>query len=205
MDKDIKVNEKVIDDNSVLLNDINKYIEFIDHVILEQCNIHKYDPDNIKPLNFMFILYYIGDYIYKNNKSLLKLDNNIYGAYDPNKIGLALEVFIRLCMKYNQYFTLSSFEAYTGISHDLLYDMLSSKRGDFLQIMHKKSEDVLTLMLTDKQLNPMHVLPILNYKHRWSAGVLESELQVRDKIGVQNMPKFEIGTGFIKPDNNESQ
>lgn len=197
--------DKVVDDNEILLNDLQAYIDYMDNVIITQANKNNFDLNDIRPLNFIYLLSFIGDNIYKKNPSLLKSNtttSRIVYCYDTDKIYMALEVFIRLCIKYNQYFTLTSFGFYSGIDNSEIYRLVSAGKCNIPEKILERSEDILTAMLTDKSLNPMKILPILNYRHRWSAGILENEMVTKQRVSVESMPRFEIGTGFIKPDND---
>ena len=176
-------------------------------LICEQYNI-KCEDNYIRPRNWEFILGRLyKEFIKPNSIVLLKYsqENNRYNKYDISKVERLYTLYTELSKLYNQVSKLKHFIVFSGIDHQSIYNWscdLSPESFAFVKMIKSDNEEALEDLLLDKSLNPMKVLPILNYRHGWDKGG-RSETTNGNCIELQELPKFpEIG---VKMDSENSE
>lgn len=192
MQDDFDVIDKVIDDNQILLNDINKYTLYMDNIIKEQCLINDIEIKDINPSTFIYILSYIGDTVYKNNYQLIKKDSN-KNDYDLDKVKLAFKVLVRLSYKYSVDINKSSFCLFIGIDGQTLWNWVSAQRIDFAKMLDEVREDLLTSMLIDRKRSGISVVAMLNHLYSWATPRQRGTESESVRITAKDMPKLGIG------------
>lgn len=173
--------------------------------LIEQYKVDN-DIDNINKLTqleFSALLDYIAD-SYIKPLNLLKLKDNDGSQYDMNKCCILLDIYIKLCKKYNKVVDDLGYLSISGIKYSTFEEwregknILRSKNYDLIKTLYSFNEKTLTDKLLSKDVNPVGVIAILNHTHNWAQ---QEQIKTR-QVEEMDLDTIASRIGIALPDSS---
>lgn len=181
-------------------NDIDKYLK----LFCDEQNIN--DLLQVPQSVWNGALRYIYIHVFKNNRELLKQNNNTtvdgnnipsnYNAYDYNIILQLTEYYIYLCSIYNKEVSIIGFSNLSGIDTDTINEWGNNniKLSSTSAVIYKKlvmmREESLANKLADGNKNPVGILAILNRHYQWNLPGVSKESAKVGALSAAELPKL---------------
>ena len=170
MADDVQVLELTSADNEDQLNTIRNVCEDIIQNTLYELGYTEFN--NIKPLQWNYVLMEIERKVFKKNPLILHIIPNINNQYDKNKVLAIYNIFKSLCTKYNQEINQNRFLYFTGIDKQSLYNWDNNGKTklngfDLCAIIRNDTEQSMSEMLGDKSVNALGTIAKLNHYFGW--------------------------------------
>ncbi len=189
----------------VFANDIEVYLQ----AFKEENEIE--DLRTISQSVWNSCLRYIYTHVFKPNKDVLKLHQNIQmennaipsncNMYNYELINDIVDYYIlEMCMKYDKEVSIIGFSILTGIDMSIIYDWgngttkLSSSAPNIYKKLNVFREESLSNKLATGNKNPVGILAILNRHYQWNLPGVSKE-QAKPTLTASELPNFaQIGT-----------
>ena len=197
-------NVEKLDHSKVYKDDFELYID-------NYCIEHEIDKKDISPLNWIAILLDINEMLIEPNKvELLKVENNISGQYDKNKVLHIYNIYKRLCLEYNQEISQHDFLELTGIDKQTLYNWrneheLGSSAFDLHEKIQEDNRTSLEKLMFDRRNNPMKFLPKLNRYHGYNGMNGQKEITKITALTTENLPTLSADNCLKIANNSDTQ
>lgn len=170
MADDITVLELTSADNEDQLNTIRNVCEDIIQNTLYELGYTEFN--NIKPLQWNYVLMEIERKVFKKNPLILHVNDRLNNQYDYKKVLAIYNIFKSLCTKYNQEINRNRFLYFTGIDSQSLYNWDNSSKAKLDgfalgEIIRRDTEQSMSEMLGDKSVNALGTIAKLNHYFGW--------------------------------------
>lgn len=170
MTDDVQVLDLTSADNEDQLNTIRNVCEDIIQNTLYELGYTEFN--NIKPLQWNYVLMEIERKVFKKNPLILHKIPRRLDEYDKDKVLAIYNIFKSLCTKYNQEINQNRFLYFSGIDKQSLYNWSNSgkaklERFDLCAIIRNDTEQSMSEMLGDKSVNALGTIAKLNHYFGW--------------------------------------
>ena len=191
-----------------------------EEIIQDTCTECGYDIQNIRPTNWMYILYQIAETIFKPHPELIRefspYSNEYTGNYLLDNIETIYDcVYVPLCDKYSQ--IVSGYSLFAMIGRKDLYCMphewenrgkVTSKNTNLRQKwIHDREISLQNAMLSSNQ-NPVKYLAIGNHEFAWNESKPEKIEQRKPVLSLSDVPELvenKLSDDLLLPDFDDSE
>lgn len=155
--------------------------------------------NRISPNVWRACLRHVGKQIYADGA--LKVEDRTFNQYDADKVEEALNLYLDLCDEYQKAPSCYTFEAFTGVTDEILdlwnrgerltLDTVgNSKKRNFQTILKNARQLALEDKLENGKQNPVGVIAIMNHEFGWNQSVPEIPTNKPKALSSGELPKL---------------